>query len=175
MKKVKVVAVGDEHAGKTQLFMAMAGREFSEVYVPTVFENYDMTLTVNGKKFAIVLWDTAGNEEYDRLRPLSYPDTDVVLFCFSVDNHKSLENIILKWHLEAKHFCPKASYLLIGTKKDVRQNSSDATFPEEGLLVARKINAWSYIECSASTREGVEEVAMKAALAASGKLKKQGV
>jgi len=41
----------------------------------------------------LALWDTAGQEEYDRLRPLSYPETDVILICFAIDSHASLENV----------------------------------------------------------------------------------
>lgn len=50
----------------------------------------------------LALWDTAGQEDYDRLRPLSYPDTDVILMCFSVDSPDSLENIPEKWTPEVK-------------------------------------------------------------------------
>ncbi len=46
----------------------------------------------------LALWDTAGQEDYDRLRPLSYPDTDVILMCFSIDSPDSLgENLFLAW------------------------------------------------------------------------------
>jgi len=62
-------------------------------YVPTVFENYVADIEVDGKRVELALWDTAGQEDYDRLRPLSYPDTNVVLMCFSVDQPDSLENI----------------------------------------------------------------------------------
>ena len=51
----------------------------------------------------LALWDTAGQEDYDRLRPLSYPDTDVILMCFSIDNPDSLENIPEKWTPEVGH------------------------------------------------------------------------
>ena len=54
----------------------------------------------------LALWDTAGQEDYDRLRPLSYPDTDVILMCFSIDNPDSLENIPEKWN-------PEVSWILI--------------------------------------------------------------
>jgi small GTP-binding protein len=67
-------------------------------YVPTVFENY-ITVTPhprNGKPVELALWDTAGQEEYDRLRPLSYPETDLLFVCFAIDCPNSLENVIDK-------------------------------------------------------------------------------
>ena len=63
--------------------------------MPTVFENY-LTNTIHeptGKIVELALWDTAGQEEYDRLRPLSYPETDIILICFAIDSHASLENV----------------------------------------------------------------------------------
>ena len=62
-------------------------------YVPTVFENYVSPMSYNGKKVEMALWDTAGQEDYDRLRPLSYPDTDVILICFSLVDKLSFANV----------------------------------------------------------------------------------
>ena len=64
-----------------------------QVYVPTVFENYVADVEVDGKHVELALWDTAGQEDYDRLRPLSYPDSHVILICFAVDSPDSLENV----------------------------------------------------------------------------------
>lgn len=61
--------------------------------MPTVFENYVADIEIDGKAIELALWDTAGQEDYDRLRPLSYPDTNVLLVCFSVDSPDSLENV----------------------------------------------------------------------------------
>lgn len=72
----------------------------------------------------LALWDTAGQEDYDRLRPLSYPDTDVILMCFSIDSPDSLENILEKWHPEVKHFCPNVPIVLVANKKDLRNDST---------------------------------------------------
>lgn len=48
----------------------------------------------------LALWDTAGQEEYDRLRPLSYPETDIIFVCFAIDCPNSLENVMDKvWHM----------------------------------------------------------------------------
>ena len=65
----------------------------SQVYVPTVFENYVADVEVDGKHVELALWDTAGQEDYDRLRPLSYPDSHVILICFAIDSPDSLDNV----------------------------------------------------------------------------------
>ncbi|KAJ3507367.1 hypothetical protein NMY22_g16953 [Coprinellus aureogranulatus] len=67
--------------------------EHLNVYVPTVFENYVADVEVDGKHVELALWDTAGQEDYDRLRPLSYPDSHVILICFAVDSPDSLDNV----------------------------------------------------------------------------------
>ncbi|KAM4571637.1 transforming protein RhoA-like isoform 1-T1 [Fundulus diaphanus] len=118
----KLVIVGDGSCGKTCLLIVFTKDQFPEVYVPTVFENYVADIEVDGKKVQLALWDTAGQEDYDRLRPLSYPDTDVVLMCFSVDNLDSLENISEKWSPEVKHFCPNVPIILVANKKDLRND-----------------------------------------------------
>jgi small GTP-binding protein len=64
-----------------------------KVYVPTVFENYVADVEVDGKHVELALWDTAGQEDYDRLRPLSYPDSHVILICFAIDSPDSLDNV----------------------------------------------------------------------------------
>ena len=82
----KLVIVGDGACGKTCLLIVFSKDQFPEVYVPTVFENYVADIEVDNKQVELALWDTAGQEDYDRLRPLSYPDTDVILMCFSIDS-----------------------------------------------------------------------------------------
>lgn len=64
-----------------------------QAYIPTVFENYVTQVSFEGKCIELALWDTAGQEEYDRLRPLSYPESDVILIVFSVDFPTSLANV----------------------------------------------------------------------------------
>ena len=52
-----------------------------------------MTVMIGGEPYTLGLFDTAGQEDYDRLRPLSYPQTDVFLVCFSVVSPSSYENV----------------------------------------------------------------------------------
>ncbi|KAG8237076.1 hypothetical protein J437_LFUL005183 [Ladona fulva] len=141
----KLVIVGDGACGKTCLLIVFSKDQFPEVYVPTVFENYVADIEVDGKQVELALWDTAGQEDYDRLRPLSYPDTDVILM-----NDPN-------------------------TLTELRKMKQEPVKSEEGRTMAEKINAFSYLECSAKSKEGVREVfetATRAALQV--KKKKKG-
>lgn len=66
---------------------------FPEVYVPTVFENYVADFELNKQDFTVSFWDTAGQEDYDNLRPLSYPDSHAVVITFAIDSPDSLDNV----------------------------------------------------------------------------------
>ena len=84
------VALGSHHS---LLRRSFSTGTFPSEYIPTVFENYVADVEIDGKHIELTLWDTAGQEEYDRLRPLSYPDTQVILICFSIDSADSLINV----------------------------------------------------------------------------------
>jgi len=182
----KLVCVGDGACGKTCLLIMFSKGVFPEVYVPTVFENYVADMVVDGKAVELALWDTAGQEDYDRLRPLSYPDADVVLICFSVDHPGSLANVWEKWSAEVNHFCEGVPKLLVALKTDLRYDAATTeqlkrlnqqpTSTEQGLEMAHRIGAYKYLEVSAKKQEGVREVfesAMRAAILASKKQKRK--
>ena len=164
----KLVIVGDGACGKTCLLIVFSKDQFPDTYVPTVFENHVADIEVDNKHVELELWDTAGEEDYDRLRPLSYPDTNVIIMCFSIDSPDSLSNILDKWKPEVNHFCPEIPIILVGNKKDLRNDSNTIkqlgrmkqapVKIEEGRAMADQINALAYLECSAKTKEGVREV-----------------
>jgi small GTP-binding protein len=89
----KLVIVGDGACGKTSLLTTFSRGFFPTEYVPTIFENSVVTVKVDDTLIELELWDTAGQEDFDRLRPFSYANTDVVLIAFSVDNVASLESV----------------------------------------------------------------------------------
>ncbi|XP_005243491.1 rho-related GTP-binding protein RhoD isoform X1 [Falco rusticolus] len=174
--EVKAVVVGDGGCGKTCLLVSFARGDFPKVYVPTVFEKYTASLQVAGKPVRIHLWDTAGQEDYDRLRPLSYSDANVVLICFDVTNPSSYDNILTKWYPEVNHFCKGTPVLLVGCKTDLRQDRAVMCKLQEGHLepisyqqgeaMARQVRAVSYLECSARYQENVGDIFVKACSAA---------
>ncbi|KAL1139209.1 hypothetical protein AAG570_009268 [Ranatra chinensis] len=158
----KLVVIGDGGCGKTCLLTVFKGNEFPKDYVPTVFDNYVAYITFQGIEVELSLWDTAGQEEYDRLRSLSYPHTDVALVCFAVNAPSSLDNAARVWAPELRHFCPRAPFLLVGNKKDLREDRAEAARLAKKKRIANQVRAVDYLECSARTGVGVREVFYKA-------------
>ncbi|KAH8824425.1 P-loop containing nucleoside triphosphate hydrolase protein [Flagelloscypha sp. PMI_526] len=164
----KLIIIGDGGVGKTSLFIKFGHGVFPEGYVPTVFANYVADLLIDQNNVELSLWDTPGQQEYDRLRPLSYPDSHIAFLAFSIGSPHSLENVQEKWTPELRHYLPKAAVILVGCKKDVRndkralqelaETDKRPISSEEGMAVAAKIMASQYLECSARTGEGVAEL-----------------
>ncbi len=85
---------------------------------------------VDNKTIELVLWDTAGQEDYERLRPLSYPDSNVIVMCYSIDIPDSLANIGDKWNPELRYYCPRAPIILVGN-----QNVHESSIHSMNLLI----------------------------------------
>ncbi|XP_047425229.1 rho-related GTP-binding protein RhoF [Mugil cephalus] len=182
LDELKIVIVGDGGCGKTSLLMVYAKGDFPEKYAPSVFEKYVTTITLGGKEIKLNLYDTAGQDDYDRLRPLSYQEANLILVCFDVTNPTSYENVTIKWYPEVKHFCQDKPVILIGCKTDLRKdkecarklramNLAPITYIQ-GEETRQLMNAELYLECSAKYQENVEDVfreATKRALAFSRK------
>jgi cell division control protein 42 len=169
---IKCVVVGDGAVGKTCLLISYTTNKFPSEYVPTVFDNYAVTVMIGDEPYTLGLFDTAGQEDYDRLRPLSYPQTDVFLVCFSVTSPASFENVREKWFPEVHHHCPGVPCLIVGTQTDLRDDPSvreklqkqkmQPVSKMEGEKMAKDLGAVKYVECSALTQYKLKDVRVTA-------------
>ena len=176
MQTLKCVVVGDGAVGKTCLLISYTTNQFPADYVPTVFDNYAVTVMIGDEPYTLGLFDTAGQEDYDRLRPLSYPSTDVFLVCFSVISPPSFENVKEKWFPEVHHHCTGVPCLVVGTQIDLRDDKViieklqrqrlRPITSEQGSRLARELKAVKYVECSALTQRGLKNVFDEAIVAA---------
>ncbi|KAG2387018.1 hypothetical protein C9374_002053 [Naegleria lovaniensis] len=173
----KIVFTGDGAVGKSSLIMRYNTGEFPCDYVPTVYDNCTVNMTVGEIQVTISPWDTAGQSEYDRLRPLSYPGTDVYFVCCSCNNIMSLHNIYEKWVPEIRCYTDSnPPIVLVMNKIDLRSKQLEllslpyARFVmdyQDGEQIARKVGCCSYLETSALHNINVSdltEVAVKSYL-----------
>lgn len=182
----KIVIVGDGACGKTCLLLRAKDGMFMNDHVPTVFETCMKTLDHpnTGEACELVIWDTAGQEDYDRLRPLSYADVHVILLCYSIDAPDSFQNITEKWVPELKYWTPGVAFILVGCKADTRcpdgldrqvpvavsplhsvssipshvGDSSNFIKTETGQWMSKHIQAADFLECSALTGYNVNKL-----------------
>ncbi|XP_010928578.3 rac-like GTP-binding protein 3 [Elaeis guineensis] len=163
---IKCVTVGDGAVGKTCMLICYTSNKFPTDYIPTVFDNFSANVVVDGTTVNLGLWDTAGQEDYNRLRPLSYRGADVFVLAFSLVSRASYENVLKKWIPELQHYAPGVPVVLVGTKLDLREDKyflSDhpgimPVTTAQGEELRKQIGAAYYIECSSKTQQNVKAV-----------------
>ncbi|EEE54166.1 hypothetical protein OsJ_00979 [Oryza sativa Japonica Group] len=163
---IKCVTVGDGAVGKTCMLICYTCNKFPTDYIPTVFDNFSANVSVDGSVVNLGLWDTAGQEDYSRLRPLSYRGADVFILSFSLISRASYENVQKKWMPELRRFAPGVPVVLVGTKLDLREDrayladhpASSIITTEQGEELRKLIGAVAYIECSSKTQRNIKAV-----------------
>ncbi|KAH9488048.1 Rho GTPase [Bulinus truncatus] len=185
VKSYKCVVVGDGAVGKTSMLLRFVHGDFLTVYSPTHYDSFTVSVALGNEwtPCCLTLVDTAGQETYDRLRTLTYAETDVFILCFSVAEPDSFVNIKSRWIPELRAFQPKCPIILVGTQTDLRDKGNDelklsnqnAQFisKKQGKRLAHKIRARTYAECSALTGEGLDNIFYHALMAAAVPKKKR--
>lgn len=174
MRSIKCVIIGDGCIGKTEMVMGFANNTFSSEYVSTIFDYYSTNCSLNDKNISMQLWDTSGQEEYARFRPLCYSEADIFIICFSLVSPYSYENVEYNWIQELKQHNPDVPYILVGLKSDLRDDfhkmndefrakGYSPISSIQGLDLMRKIGAHEYIECSAKNPSSLQNVFKSAA------------
>jgi len=158
-KDIKLVAVGDGATGKTSLLTVLKGEPFPERYIPTIFENYSQNYKQDDVNYELHIWDTPGQDEYDRLRPISYQDAKVILLCFALDKRQSFLNLSERWIMEVKYYCKDARIILAGMKSDLRESGNPNHISDEEarqFCIDQKFS--EYVPCSAKTKDNVNRI-----------------
>ncbi|KAK3090930.1 hypothetical protein FSP39_015813 [Pinctada imbricata] len=176
--EIKCCIVGDGGVGKTSMLLSYTTGKMLTNYEPTCFESYVIEVKQGETTKKMFVMDTAGQETYDRLRTLSYYDTDVFIVCFSVDDQDSFDNVRTRWIPEIKEFRPNTPFIMVGTQTDLRHSVVDITdacvSSARGKKAAKKLGAKKYIECSSVDGQGTDyvfEVALKTAQSPVGQKK----
>ena len=208
MQNIKLVVIGDSGVGKTAVIVSYHEDGFPNEHLPKVCDNITSLIKLNKMSIQLGIWDVSGHKDFDRLRPLSYPRTDVFLLMYDISNKDSLKNLAIKWAPEKEHHVPYAPFGIIGCKSDLRKEMNnlpvndelnelrlslviyrwlsistidhnlmdkmvldmiiryakctksrqDYCRYEDGEAMARELGASGYMECSALSQEGLEEI-----------------
>jgi len=168
-RAIKCGIVGDGTVGKTTLLVSYTARAFLDDYVPTLFDNFSAIEEVDGQCINMILWDTAGQEDYTSLRTRMYKNTDIFLLCFSTVHMDSFDNLKHKWIIELKQHAPDAPFVLVGTKTDLREkyeNENDKSVEiistKKGQKRAKELKALNYVECTSKSPQSVNNVFVEA-------------
>jgi len=166
--KLKCVFIGDGAVGKTSLIISYTTNGYPNEYVPTAIDTYHATVHIDGQPLTLELCDTPGQDDFDTLRPLVYPNADVFLLCFSVVMPSTFQNVKEKWIPEIRGQSKKTPIVLIGTQADLREdaktliglrNSKEQPISEtDAKKVAANLGCETYIESSSLTQKNLKEV-----------------
>ncbi|KAF4211817.1 hypothetical protein CNMCM5878_002018 [Aspergillus fumigatiaffinis] len=163
---VVCVLLGDNGVGKTTLLTRYATNQLRNPDFQ-VFDNCAVDVSVDGRPYSLGFWDTWNDDERNRIRRLSYPNTDVFLICFSVVNRQSFSSVEYYWCDELRSCCSGVPWLLVGTQIDARDYNSGLQVRkdrrghvtrQEGERMARKLGSATYMECSAQNQFNVKEL-----------------
>ena len=128
---------------------------------------------MNNNVVKFSLWDTAGQEEFDKLRYLSYNNSNVFVICFSLVSKTSLNNVVTRWKVELDQYAKGVPIILVGTKADCRDDqeiyeqmkkggtADELVTDDDARKVAAQIGAVAYFATSARLKQGVQEVFQK--------------
>lgn len=173
---INCMLVGDGAVGKTSMIVSYTTNGYPMEYKQTGFDVFSGQVQIEGAPVKVQLLDTAGQEEFDEFRSLSYAHMDVFILCFSVVNPSSFHNITKKWIPEIRTHNTSSPIILVGTQSDLLldvnvlinldRSKVKPVLSSRAWSMAEKIRATDYVECSSLTQKNLKEAFDAAILAA---------
>lgn len=173
---LKVVVTGCSTVGKSSMILTYCNKKYPSEYVPYTANDIlplPHVCEYGTQSVEMNIQDTAGAEDYDRLRPLVYPNTHIVLLLFDISAPQTFEAICAHWVPELRQHCTNVPIILVGTKTDLRTTDMAIISYQQGRDKARQIEAEDYFEISSKNMEGLEELFKRTMDAGSRYLKTQ--
>lgn len=156
--KLKCVFLGDSKVGKTWLITTFITGENPSDQMSTIFDSFSCNIEIKKKNVDLSLWDTSGDLKYDRIRQLSYPNTDIFFICYAVNSMRSFNNV-RNWYHEIQEIAEsnQIPVILVGTKDDVKNDYSepDIVSTEMGRKLSDDCNFHDFIETSSLERKNL--------------------
>lgn len=159
---LKAVVVGFGSVGKSSMIITHHTQIFPEDYIP--YNASDMvpdciSCNLDGQTFDLEIVDTAGAEDYDRVRPVVYPGTDVFILLFDVSgSSEAFAKLESYWFAELQYYCPDVPIILVASKIDLRDMNECTIDSHQGRKMATAIHAACYFEISSRNRKGLTEL-----------------
>ena len=164
--RVTLMLIGDNGCGKTCLLMVFRGDQCPPYYIPKVWIDCVKEQNIDDENIEVHVFDSRSHEDHDKLRTLCYPAVNLVIISYSIDSQTTFENVRKRWLPEVNQYAPQIPVVLVGLKKDLRDNGSTGTDTDEEALVSEaqghkmksEIGALEFFECSALKNEGVHKL-----------------
>ena len=121
----KILVLGDMMSGKSNLISAYCSDKYKEDYIPTILHCLQTDADVLGERINLVVIEISGRDDFQPLRRYAYHKMDAAIICYPVDSSDSFERIRNYWVPELRKHAPKAPFVVVGTKRDIRDEARD--------------------------------------------------
>lgn len=161
LETISCVIVGDGNVGKSSLIESYKNRKFITTYSPTIFDCSITSCMIDGQAYNVSFWDTAGQHDIERFKPIIYTQADIFILVFSIDSQTSFLNMQTKWEPGIREIAPTKPVVVVGSKLDLRPEDKAVVMQQEGRDAARRMGAVQYFECSALSQENLVDTMEK--------------
>ncbi|XP_064456051.1 ras-related protein Rab-18-like [Ornithodoros turicata] len=152
---LKILIIGESNVGKSSLLLRFTDDVFDPGLAATIGVDFKVkTVSIDGNRAKLAIWDTAGSERFRTLTPSYYRGAQGAILVYDVTNQSSFQKLN-HWLTELETYCtrPNVVKMLVGNKIDKQENR--VVTKEDGMSYARK-HSMLFIEASAKTKDGVQ-------------------